>query len=215
MSIWNNWRDLLPGLMPAAYRGITFHVVDSRHEVGRRILLTWFPGMDTPAGEDFGRLDGPIDLRALIVGEDYIARALALQGAFQSSGIGTLLHPWLGEKRVLMERPAQLTFTDRQLGVLWFDASFTPVEVSRVPVVDTASMVLSAADSLVSAAGSFASGLMDGTMAVATQAQAHAAASSIAGVMSGRVALAPEAAGLTPLVRTAVDRVSASLSGAA
>lgn len=215
MSWWSNWSDLLPGLLPASYRGIRFHVVSSDHEVGRRILLTWFPGIDTPAVDDFGAYAGEIQIRGLVIGDDYIAQAAALETAFTARGIGTLMHPWLGEKLVQMEQPARIRFSDRELGVAWFEAGFTPVIVSLAPMVDTASLVLGGADALLGAATGYLGDVLGGSMAVATLAQAQTTASAIASLVASRVALAPEAAGLVPLVTPAVELVDTVLSGAA
>lgn len=214
MSIWTGWRDLLPGLMPAAFRGVRFHVINSRHEVGRRILLTWMPGIDTPASDDFGLLPGMIDVRALVVGDDYVAQAEAFRRACETPGIGTLLHPWLGEKRVLIERPAQISLADNELGVAWIDVGFTPVEVSLAPLVDTASQVLSAAGALRTAAGGYGSAALGGITTVATRAQVHETARAVAGTISSRISMAPEGAALMPLLQTGIQQIGSVVSGA-
>lgn len=213
MSIFDNPSALLPGLLPAAWRSVGFHVVDSDHEVGRRILLTYFPGVDMPAVDDFGLLAGPINIAGLYVGPDYIAVAAALDAAFQTPGLGTLLHPWLGERTVICERPAVIRFSDRRLGLITFDAAFTPVVVSRAPVVSTVSQLLGATDAAIGAATSFAAGALAGTMGVATLAAAEQAALSCAGIVGDLVAAAPEAAGLVPLVTPNIEAVSAAIVG--
>lgn len=214
MSWWSNWNELLPGLLPASYRGIRFHVIDADQEVGRRLLLTYFPGMDEPAADDFGALEGPVRLRALIVGDDYILRAQALKAAFQTPGVGTLMHPWLGEMLVLCEEPARIRFTDRELGVVWIDASFTPVTLQLAPIIDTAARVFAGADALIGAAGAYVGDVLGASLAVASLAQAQSAASAIAALVAVRVATAPEAVGLVPLVTTGVERVGSVIAGA-
>ncbi len=51
--------SLLPGLRPAAWRGVTFWVIDASHTVGRRIHATLYPGLDLKTHDDTGPLDGP------------------------------------------------------------------------------------------------------------------------------------------------------------
>lgn len=212
---WDGWNDLLPGLLPAAYRGVRFHVIDSDHEVGRRLILTYFPGIDAPAVDDFGAYEGAIQIRGLVIGDDYIAQATALTAAFKASGIGTLLHPWLGEKLVQMERPARIHFSERELRVAYFEAGFTPVVPAVAPIVDTASLVMSGADDLLAAATGYLGDILGASMAVATLAQAQTSASAIAELVAARAAQAPEAAGLVPLVAGAVELVGDVVSGAA
>lgn len=211
---WDDWSGLLPGLLPASYRGVRFHVIDSDHEVGRRLILTYFPGIDAPAVDDFGAYEGAIQLRGLVIGDDYIAQAAALEAAFKTPGIATLLHPWLGEKLVQMEQPARIRFSERELRVAYFDASFTPVVTSLSPTIDTASLVLLGADAVLVAAGAYLAERLGASLAVATLAQAQTTAGAVAELVAARAALAPEAAGLVPLTTPAVERVSAVLPGA-
>lgn len=211
---WDDWSGLLPGLLPASYRGVRFHVIDSDHEVGRRLILTYFPGIDAPAVDDFGTYEGAIQLRGLVIGDDYIAQAAALEAAFKAPGIATLLHPWLGEKLVQMEQPARIRFSERDLRVAYFDASFTPVVVSLSPTIDTASLVLLGAGAVLAAAAAFLGDRLGASLAVATLAQAQTAAGAVAELVAGRAALAPEAASLVPLVAPAEERISAAIAGA-
>lgn len=213
MSIFDDPSDLLPGLLPAAWRGVRFHVADSDHEVGRRVLLTYFPGIDMPAVDDFGRFAGPIRVAGLYCGPDYIAVAAALAAAFQTPGIGTLLHPWLGEKLVVCEQPAVIRFADRRLGLVTFDASFTPIGGGYLPVVSTVSELIGAVDTTLVAATGFAEAALAGTMGVASLAQAFDAASMCAVVVGDVVAAASEAAALVPLAAGNIEAVGTAIAG--
>lgn len=115
---------LLPGLLPGMYRGIGFHVPDTSSESGRRVVEYLFPGVDAAAYDDFGRAPGLVYISGLIIGDDYRAKGMALEAAFNTPGPGTLIHPWLGPMTVIMEEPGQIYFSDRELRVLRFTAAF-------------------------------------------------------------------------------------------
>ncbi|ANH04600.1 DNA circularization N-terminal domain-containing protein [Shinella sp. HZN7] len=117
-------RDLLPGLLPGFWRGIRFHVPDASTAAGRRIAEQLFPGVDVPAYDDFGVAPAVISIEGLIVGDDYIAQAVALQAAMETPGPSTLVHPWLGPMTVILEEPGQVFFSDRELRVTRFSIQF-------------------------------------------------------------------------------------------
>ncbi|MCM0751947.1 hypothetical protein DEA98_13700 [Brucella pseudogrignonensis] len=43
MMIFDSVSDILPGLLPASYRGISFFVPDTSTQVGRRVAEHLFP----------------------------------------------------------------------------------------------------------------------------------------------------------------------------
>lgn len=155
MSIWADADALLPGLLPAAFRGVVFYVPDARHEVGRRVIKTYFPGIDQAAFEVLGRHDGPIDLKGLYVGDDYVLRAEALRAALQAPGPGTLFHPWLGELRVIVSEPADIAFDVRELRVVRLHATFEPASTGPAAPASTLAAVRAAAGGLAEAARGF------------------------------------------------------------
>lgn len=134
MSVFRRASDLLPGLLPAAFRGVPFHVVNASHEVGRRIVFSYFPGVDARAMEDQGRLDGPITVYGFIIGGDYVAQARALQAAFAAPGPGIYLDPWLGEIPVVVATPAQVKFSVGELRVARIDVIFEPAPAGSPPI---------------------------------------------------------------------------------
>lgn len=109
--------DALPGLLPGSFRGLTLHFLDTSSEHGRRVLEYLFPGVDAPAYDDFGLLPSVITVDALIIGDDYKAQVKALQRAFETPGPGQLMHPWLGPMSVILEEPASISFSARELRV--------------------------------------------------------------------------------------------------
>ncbi len=115
---------VLPGLLPGSFRGIPFHVPDTSSEVGRRVVEYLFPGVDLPAYDDFGLAPAVVSIEGMIVGDDYVAQAAALEAAFQTPGPATLIHPWRGPMTVIMEQPAQISLSAMELRVVRFSATF-------------------------------------------------------------------------------------------
>lgn len=112
------------GLLPGAYRGIPLSIVDVSSDHGRRVLEYLFPGVDPAAYDDFGVGPSGISIEALYVGDDYRARAKLLAKAFETPGPALLIHPWLGPTQVIMEEPAQIRFSERELRVIRISARF-------------------------------------------------------------------------------------------
>lgn len=118
----------LPGLLPAAFRGIGFYVTDASSDVGRRIAAHYFPGIDVSAYDDQGKQPHKIKISGLYMGDDYISHAKALQSAFEQPDIGTLMHPWLGTIRVVVSETATISFAAQELRMMRFEAAFEKAE---------------------------------------------------------------------------------------
>lgn len=145
---------LLPGLLPGRYRGVEFDVPDTRTETGRRVAEHLFPGHDQAKYDDLGLLPEVVSVEGVILGDDYIARAKALRSAFQKPGPATLMHPWLGPMRVIVDVPPEITFSSRELRVARFFAYFKrlPGGTGAGPSVSTAAVVARTASALAEAA---------------------------------------------------------------
>ncbi len=153
--IFDSISDVLPGLLPASYRGISFHVPDTSTQVGRRVAEHLFPGIDQAAYDDFGLATQTIQVEGLIVSDSYIAQAQALKAAFETPGPGTLIHPWLGPMQVIMEETAEISFAAHELRVVRFSATFKRYNGMVLSgFASTASALIGAALSLVSLAAS-------------------------------------------------------------
>jgi len=151
--------DTLPGLLPASYRGIGFHVLDTASEPGRRVLEYLFPGVDAAAYDDFGVLPNLISIEALIIGDDYKVKAAQLQRAFETAGPATLMHPWLGPMTVIMDEPALLSFSTQELRVVRISARFkkvaasSPVGLSLFSIASVIGSIIALASQLSSSVG--------------------------------------------------------------
>ncbi|MBE0560384.1 MAG: DNA circularization N-terminal domain-containing protein [Ochrobactrum anthropi] len=153
--IFDSISDVLPGLLPASYRGISFHVPDTSTQVGRRVAEHLFPGIDQAAYDDFGLATQTVQVEGLIVSDSYIAQAQALKAAFETPGPGTLIHPWLGPMQVIMEETAEISFAAHELRVVRFSATFKRYNgMGLSGFASTASALIGAALSLVSLAAS-------------------------------------------------------------
>lgn len=114
----------LPGCLPLVYRGIPLHLIDTSSEPGRRVLETYFPGVDGAAFDDFGMSAEVISINALQVGDSYKAIAAALRAAFKIPGPGLLIHPFFGPMSVIAVDTPQITLAANELRVVRISASF-------------------------------------------------------------------------------------------
>lgn len=205
--IFDSVSDILPGLLPASYRGISFFTPDTSTQVGRRVAEHLFPGIDAAAYDDLGLAPALIQLDGLIVSDNYIASAKALQAAFETPGPGTLVHPWLGPMQVILEEPAEISFAAYELRVVRFSASFKRYNgMGLLGSISTASTLISAALTFISIASSLIRSPSSRTMSrLRTDATQRAARSvvgywqSSAGQASNLIAAAlPQSLPATP-----------------
>lgn len=120
-------QGLYDSLLTASFRGVNFSIIDARHEVGRRCQRFLFPGTDQTVFQDYGALDGPIHITGLISGDDYTHQAWRLHTAFRTAGPATLVHPWLGGLKVVLAKPATISFSHAELRIMRFEAEFLPL----------------------------------------------------------------------------------------
>jgi len=125
-------QNLLPGLLPAVWSGISFHMPDTSTITGRRIAEHLFPGINHAAYDDMGELPEEVSVSGILLGDDYIAQAKRLRAAFKKPGPSTLMHPWWGGLTVLLEYPGEISFSDKELRVARFDATFKVVTSAGV-----------------------------------------------------------------------------------
>lgn len=143
--------DYQPYLLPASIAGISFWMVDSRDDPGRRVVRFLFPGQDQADFQDLGADQGEIRITGLYVGDDYIQAAAQLRSALRdTSGPWTLQHPWLGELQVVQApgRRPEISFKQDELRVVRISASFAPYSAPIMPAPDTLADLLCAAANL-------------------------------------------------------------------
>lgn len=202
MGLYDDADGLLPGLLPAAWRGLRWWVPDVSDTVGRRIHTQLYPGIDLKTHDDTGPLDGPVRMRGLVIGDDYIAQAEALRAAFRQAGPGTLIHPWRGPIRCVLLRPAEISFDSKELRVARIDAEFDPVTPAGIGQLGgTLSGVLSALTALRDAAVSLVTGsLAASPMALALYSRGISATGTAIDVAADWAARSRSSAALLPSV---------------
>jgi hypothetical protein len=183
----------LPGCLPGLYRGVPFVVLDAASEHGRRVLEYLFPGVDAPAYDDFGVLPSVISIEALVISDDYKARGGILQAVFETPGTGLLIHPWMGPMQVILEEPARISFSSRELRVVRISARF-----KRIPSVSGLSSVLPSGlagtvSAVISAATALATVVATVVLSVAVTASVRRSARLV--LSAARSVQAPSGAG--------------------
>ncbi|MGE9985722.1 DNA circularization protein [Desulfovibrio sp. SGI.169] len=136
-------------LRQASFRGVPFEVDDADESGGRRLARHEYPLRDLPFAEDLGRKAGEWRIRAFIVqgrSHDYVQARDALRKALTAYGPATLIHPWLGELTVAVDR-FSLRETTSKGGYCEFDIDFVEAGQRENPgaKADTAQAVAASA----------------------------------------------------------------------
>ncbi|MBD8554922.1 DNA circularization N-terminal domain-containing protein [Rhizobium sp. CFBP 8762] len=216
--IFDSNGSLLPGLLPAVYRGITFHMHDTSSDSGRRVVEYLFPGVDAAAYDDFGRAPGIVSIEGFIVGDSYRTKARALEAAFNRPGPGTLIHPWLGPMTVILEDTAQIHFSDRELRIARISASFKRVQrglsgsLSGGLNLGGFAGLFAAISTLVSLASMLAGGL-DRSVISATRGKAVTRGMRIINAVAGEIAAPSTTGRFVPRLRAMIAAASPVTAG--
>lgn len=96
-----SWRDTL---LPATFRGVPFEVESADTRGGRKLAIHEYPQSDRNEVEDLGQGPRRFALEAFVVGDDYATRRDALEAALDAPGAGTLVHPFRGDLRVVIQQ---------------------------------------------------------------------------------------------------------------
>lgn len=153
---------------PASLGGVSFAIIDSREEIGRRINRVLFPDLppNRQVFQDFGAVDTPITVTGIIVGDDYVIRAGRMRKVLSKSGKLTLVHPWWGRLRVRLVTPATISFSEQQIRVAHFRAQLVrdPDPPARKGffgrLFDSINKILTEADRLLDVAQGIVAGVL-------------------------------------------------------
>lgn len=126
------WRD---DYRPGAFRGVPFHLKSSTSSGGRRTVLNEFPLRDEPMTEDMGRRARQFQLSMTVIGQDYMAQRDRLIEALETTGPGTLMHPFRGELLVAVLGDYSCEESTEQGGLARISATF--VEAGATPRPDS------------------------------------------------------------------------------
>jgi prophage DNA circulation protein len=124
-----SWRARL---RPASWRGVPFFVSEASGEVGRRYEFHEYPQRDQPWAEDLGRAQRKWSITGYVLGEGYMGTRDRLLAACEQPGPGKLVHPYLGELRVVCDR-FRYTERDDEGRMCRFDLSFAEPGQSGLP----------------------------------------------------------------------------------
>lgn len=148
-------------LAEASFRGVKFSMPTSEDEVGRRVVQMFFPGIDAFALQDLGLIDGPIHIRGLICGDDYVYRAGLMRAALAAKGPATLVHPWWGELKVrLVNETARIGFDENRQGIATLEMTVVrepkplAATLTSGSFLDSLTKLLNEADTMLDAATS-------------------------------------------------------------
>lgn len=159
---------LYNSLLTATFGGVPFSVIDTSQEVGRRVARFVFPGIDEASFQDLGADDGPIVIRGLVYGEDYIAQTTTLRAVFRSAGPYTLVHPWLGSLQVILvpgQRP-KITLTASELLIARFEVQVYPYNPTAQAGLDTLSQLETQLDAVTADAENWLANVMEPAVSV-------------------------------------------------
>ena len=131
----SNWRD---NLRTASFRGVEFKVRDVDTSVGRRNVLHQYPGKDEPYLEDMGLDADEFSVTGYVIQNienefDYFAERDALIAALRAEGVGTLVHPFLGELQVGLKGKAAIKEAFDHGGIAIFTMTFVLAGKAEYP----------------------------------------------------------------------------------
>jgi prophage DNA circulation protein len=135
-------------MAPARFRGVPFHVGTSEMSGGRRVVRHEYPQRDEPFAEDMGRKARTFPVEGYVLGDDYLEQMAALITALEEPGVGELVHPYHGTRRVAVADFRVRQTVDRG-GMAEFSVEFveTPAQPAQpVAVVDTAVQLATSAE---------------------------------------------------------------------
>lgn len=122
----------------AKFRNAEFFVSDSDAEFGRRQVLHEYPQKDVPFSEDMGKKAEQFTVEGYVVGDNIETEKTALIDAVSQSGPGILIHPYYGQKSVVVTS-CRVKESSGELRVVRFSLSFTEAGEITLPssIIDT------------------------------------------------------------------------------
>lgn len=138
------WRE---SLRKASFRGVEFLVETVDTEGGRRVVIHKYPQRDTIYAEDLGLDADTFNVRAFLLGDDYITQRDNLLREFKKKGPGTLVLPSQGSRKVVAQNYRQ-GYDSREGGIEYLDLTFIEEGENSFPSqsIDTKSKVTASAD---------------------------------------------------------------------
>ena len=107
------------------FKGVPFLYQEINGTVGRRTVLTEYPGSKAkPRVEDMGPATGIFKMDLFVMGPNYDVDRDALRAAFNEPGPGELVHPYWGTMQVTVHGPVNVVETTKRGGMAIFTVTF-------------------------------------------------------------------------------------------
>lgn len=120
-------------LRPASFRGVPFQVTSADTDgLGQRTQVHQYPERDLPYVEELGLDAATYSFDAYTIGDSYATDRDSLIAACQQRGIGQLVHPTLGERKVKCVA-CSLRENVSELGLARFALSFVDAGENSFP----------------------------------------------------------------------------------
>lgn len=111
-------------LQKASFRGVPFQVESEDSSFGRRVQVHEYPMRDIPYVEDLGRSAREFNVKAFLIGDDYMDQRDRLLSAIEKEGPGPLVHPWYGEIEVSVKDNVHVSHSRQNGGMCEISISF-------------------------------------------------------------------------------------------
>jgi hypothetical protein len=140
----------------ASFRGALFSVFSSDTNVGRRNVVHQYPFRDEAYVEDLGLDTDEFSITGYVIqnienDQNYFTERDALIEALKETGPGTLVHPFLGERKVSLVGKARISESFSEGGIARFNMTFVSAEEETAPypadIIDNVGVIDKATDS--------------------------------------------------------------------
>lgn len=201
-------------LLAGKFRDVAFFVKNVQTQVGRRVAMHEYPQRDDAYPEDLGQKADAFTIEALVIGPDYFKARDALIAALKKRGPGTLIHPYYGQRTVILASPARIAESPEEGGMARFSLDFIEAGENVEPAArqDSQAAVESAADTALEAiAGEYAGEFsLDGVPEFVESAALELARDAMRALEAARRSLVPDLSILTDYM-AAADALAGSL----
>lgn len=125
-----SWKD---SLRKASFKGAEFQWLDLNTTLDPMVVVHKYPQRRGGWAEDLGLGPDEFEITGFVLGADYMAARDKLIKALKEGGAGTLVHPTLGEKKVVLSQKPRITETTREGGMARFSMVFTEEGENKYP----------------------------------------------------------------------------------
>jgi prophage DNA circulation protein len=209
--------SLFSNLLSGTFAGVPFGVINVDLEDGRRTLQLVYPGVDAKQYQDLGADDGPMTIRGILAGQDYIAQAMTLRSACRDRpGPYTLVHPWLGSVQVVFPpgQKLRIHLEAKELLIARFEMQVVLYTYQPGTGLDTLSQLEVSCDEATAAAQNYlVSALAPVATVLGALSYAQGYLSDLSQGISGAIASTPSAGIIGAAAQSALDDFTVVTTG--